>query len=54
MMQWLGRKYYHYNLWTGLYMLDWWERLLYSKSAAYIRKPGAAAGTVLEMVKLQY
>ena len=24
------RQYYHWNLWTGLYMLDWWERLIFN------------------------
>ena len=28
--QWLSRQHYRYNLWTGLYMLDPWERALYS------------------------
>ena len=26
----VARQLYHWNLWTGLYMLDWWERLIFN------------------------
>ena len=29
-LTWIKEKYYHYNLWTGLYMLDPWEKKLFS------------------------
>lgn len=29
-MNWLQRKIYLYNVTFGLYMLDWWERYLFS------------------------
>ena len=30
MMNWVQRKIYLYNVTFGLYMLDWWERFLFS------------------------
>ena len=30
--RWIRLKYYHYSLWTGIYMLDKWERVLFSTS----------------------
>lgn len=27
----LRRAFYHYQLWTGIYMLDWWEQVIFSK-----------------------
>ena len=33
MLTWIKEKYYHYNLWTGLYMLDPWEKTLFSTLA---------------------
>jgi hypothetical protein len=32
---WISLKYYHYNLWTGLYMLDWWERAIFNIAGAF-------------------
>ena len=29
-MNWIQRKIYLYNVTFGLYMLDWWERYLFS------------------------
>ncbi|KAK3007829.1 hypothetical protein RJ639_014519, partial [Escallonia herrerae] len=29
-MNWVQRKIYLYNVTFGLYMLDWWERCLFS------------------------
>ncbi|XP_073296922.1 uncharacterized protein [Primulina huaijiensis] len=29
-MNWVQRKIYLYNVTFGLYMLDWWERLLFN------------------------
>jgi hypothetical protein len=29
-MEWLRLKWYQYELWTGLYMLDKWEKTLFS------------------------
>ena len=29
--RWIRLKYYHYSLWTGIYMLDSWERALFSE-----------------------
>ncbi|KAL5216138.1 hypothetical protein ABZP36_007539 [Zizania latifolia] len=29
-MNWIGRKIHLYNVTIGLYMLDWWERYLFS------------------------
>ncbi|KAL3630313.1 hypothetical protein CASFOL_023297 [Castilleja foliolosa] len=29
-MNWVQRKIYLYNVTFGLYMLDWWERFLFS------------------------
>ncbi|MBA0856236.1 hypothetical protein Goshw_025196 [Gossypium schwendimanii] len=29
-MNWVQRKIYLYNVTFGLYMLDWWERYLFS------------------------
>uniref|UniRef100_A0A453CHN3 Uncharacterized protein n=1 Tax=Aegilops tauschii subsp. strangulata TaxID=200361 RepID=A0A453CHN3_AEGTS len=29
-MNWIGRKIHLYNVNIGLYMLDWWERYLFS------------------------
>ncbi|XP_051126954.1 uncharacterized protein LOC127248581 [Andrographis paniculata] len=29
-MNWIQRKIYLYNVTFGLYMLDWWERLLFN------------------------
>ncbi|KAK4393647.1 hypothetical protein Sango_1835500 [Sesamum angolense] len=29
-MNWIQRKIYLYNVTFGLYMLDWWERFLFS------------------------
>ncbi|OEL27476.1 hypothetical protein BAE44_0011506 [Dichanthelium oligosanthes] len=29
-MNWIGRKIHLYNVSIGLYMLDWWERYLFS------------------------
>ena len=29
-MGFVQRQLYHWNLWTGLYMLDWWERLIFN------------------------
>jgi hypothetical protein len=29
-MSWIGRKIHLYNVTIGLYMLDWWERYLFS------------------------
>lgn len=34
MFQWIKEKYYHYNLWTGLYMLDAWEKTLFNSVVA--------------------
>eukprot|EP00591_Stephanopyxis_turris_P004580 CAMPEP_0195527786 /NCGR_PEP_ID=MMETSP0794_2-20130614/29701_1 /TAXON_ID=515487 /ORGANISM="Stephanopyxis turris, Strain CCMP 815" /LENGTH=82 /DNA_ID=CAMNT_0040658781 /DNA_START=83 /DNA_END=331 /DNA_ORIENTATION=+ len=28
--RWIRLKYYHYSLWTGIYMLDKWERVLFN------------------------
>ncbi len=35
--RWLRLKYYHYSLWSGIYMLEKWERALFSTCAAYCR-----------------
>ncbi len=40
-MEFVNRQYYRYNLWTGLYMLDWWERLTFNVAAFGVT---AAAG----------
>jgi len=29
-MSWVGKKIHLYNVTMGLYMLDWWERCLFS------------------------
>ncbi|XP_022939543.1 uncharacterized protein LOC111489112 [Cucurbita maxima] len=29
-MNWIQRKVYLYNVTFGLYMLDWWERILFN------------------------
>ncbi|KAL0540637.1 hypothetical protein IC582_020646 [Cucumis melo] len=29
-MNWIQRKIYLYNVTFGLYMLDWWERILFN------------------------
>lgn len=34
-MNWLQRKIYLYNVTFGLYMLDWWERCLFSILDSY-------------------
>lgn len=30
LLAWVDRKFFLYNVTTGLYMLDWWERYLFS------------------------
>ncbi|TVU15188.1 hypothetical protein EJB05_38695 [Eragrostis curvula] len=32
-MNWIGRKIHLYNVSIGLYMLDWWERYLFTPEA---------------------
>lgn len=43
LLGWIQTKYYHYNLWTGLYMLEPWEKALFSKSVAIASKGIACA-----------
>ena len=36
MMAWLEKKHYEYNVMTGIYMLDTWERCLFNVVILFI------------------
>lgn len=44
-MSWLAHKWYLYELWTGLYMLDPWEKFFFS--ACPTSAPRAGGGAVV-------
>jgi hypothetical protein len=45
--RWIRLKYYHYSLWTGLYMLDGWEKLLFSASSPLPSSDAVASSMAL-------